>query len=241
MENLQGKSRRGLLGILILMVALQVGAIGMAIYYGKQSVTANRVLLERTGVMTEEIFPGMRKDLGEVSEKASEIRKEVAGLKTAVGRVEERVGNVDRGVGEVGRAVGGMNQTLTGFIQDRAFLIWGHSLNPYLLLGILVLIAISIPLSGLLFSRARARRAALIGATMPSNVEAFSQRLGHISELIEKILAEDEKAPQANAEIRRLMQETERAVADARAELVILAQQPGFPSEEAEGLKRTLH
>lgn len=237
MENRQGK----LFAILILLVALQAGAIGMAIYYGTQSVATNRVLLERTGVMTEETFPSMRKDLGEVSQKASEIRSEVAGLKTAVDRVEERVGNVDRGVGEVGRAVGGLNKTLIGFVQDRTSLIWGHSLNPYVLLGILILIAAGILLSGLLFSKARARRAAPLGNAIQENMESFSQRLSHISELIEKIRTEDEKAPRANPELRRLMQETERAVADARAELATLAQRTGFASEEAEGLKRTLH
>jgi septal ring factor EnvC (AmiA/AmiB activator) len=241
MDKSNEAPRKGLFWILILLVILQTVAIGMALYFGKQSVTTNRVLLERTGLMTEEFLPGMRKDLGEVSQKASEIKDEVAGLKTAVGRVEDRVANVDQTVDEVGQAVGGMNQTLIGFIQDRTSLIWGHSLNPYLLLGILGIIAVSIPLSGLLFSRARTRPSAPLGNVMPENMESFSQRLSHISELVEKIRAEDEKAPQRNAEIRRLMQETERALEAAREELTVLSGQTGHSCGETQGLKRTLH
>ena len=115
------------------------------------------------------------------------------------------------------------------------------NLKYYLPGSILILIAISIPLSGLLFSRARARRSAPLGNTMQENMESFSQRLSHISELIEKIRTEDEKSPRADSEILRLTQETERAVAAAQEVLADLAQQPEFASGEEEGQKRTLH
>jgi hypothetical protein len=241
METEQGTGRRGLFGMLFLIAALQAMAIGTAIYYGTQSVATDGVLLERTGLMTEQIFPGMRKDLGEVGQKASEIKREVAGLRTAVDRVQERMGNVDRGVGEVSREVSAVNHTLTGFIQDRTSLIWGHSLNPYVLLAALCLIAMSVPLSGLLFRKARKRYDSPLEKAIPADKEFFSKRLEDISQLIEKIRKEDEKEPRADAEIRRLMLETEQVIAHARAELDTWARRPEFETEEAGRVKRTLH
>ncbi|MBI4962439.1 MAG: hypothetical protein HY913_04115 [Desulfomonile tiedjei] len=241
MEKDQGTGTRSLFGILILLVALQAGAIGLALYYGSRSSATDKVLLERTGLMTEEMFPGIRQDLAEVSQKAAEIKGELAGVGTAVGRVEERMGSLDRGIGAVGQVVGNINNSLTGFVQDRTVLIWGHSLNPYLLLAALGLIAISIPLSGVLFSKVRKRQESPLGNAMPEGMEVFSKRLEDISELLERIRKEEGKEPRADAEIRRLMLETERVIADARAELAIGPHGPEWETEPTDRAKRTLH
>lgn len=237
----QGTRARGLFGILILLVALQVLAISMAIYYGSRGAATDRVLLDRTGVMTEEVLPGIQRDVSEVSQRTSEIKGEVAGLRTAVTRVDERVGDLDRGVGHVGRVVDGMNHTLIGFVRDKSSLIWGHSLNPYVLLAALLVIAISIPLSGFIFKKGNKRNYHEHEQTVPAGMESLPKKLKDLSEVIEKIRTQDKNEQRVDTEIQRLMLETQRLIEDARAELAAWSQSRESEAQDGGGVKRTLH
>jgi hypothetical protein len=237
----QGKRTRGLLGILTLLVALQALAIGMAIYYGNRSVATDRLLLERTGVMSEKMLPGIQRDVSAVSQRTSEIKGEVSGLRTAVTRVDERVGDLDRGVGHVGRVVDGMNHTLIGFVRDKTSLIWGHSLNPYVLLAALLIIAISIPLSGFIFKKGNKVNYHEHEQTVPEGMESLPKKLKDLSEVIEKIRNQDEDEQRADTEIQRLMLETQRLIEDARAELAAWSQSRESEDQDGGRVKRTLH
>jgi len=204
------------------LAGLQLVAIYLVVNYAGESLKRDGTLLERTGAMMEEIFPGIRNDLSEVSQKATEIRKDVSGLKNQVSRVDEKVSEVAEGVSGVNRQVEVIDRSLAGFFGDKSGLIWGHSVNPYLLLSILAAIACSIPAFVWVFSRKQATKPPdVYQRPLPS--DAFASRLDRLSGLVDRMLAEERHCPDTDPQLVRLMQETERLIHDTRKELAQLS------------------
>jgi len=214
-----GKLMRKLYGLMILLVVLQAAAIGLVIRFAADRIERDRTLLERTGAMMEEVFPGLQKDLSEVSKKATEIKTGISGLRTQVAGVDQHVGRVGQDVTHVGRSVEGMDENLTGFVKDRSGLIWGHSLNPYLLIGLLAAMVVSIPLCAWLFGRKGGSQVPEQDAVPISSMESFSIRLNRLSDIVHKIGTDNEKSSKPSPELERLMMETERLIDQARSEL----------------------
>ncbi|MBI5248612.1 MAG: hypothetical protein HY912_03885, partial [Desulfomonile tiedjei] len=104
-----------LYGLLGLVVLLQAVAIGLVIRFEDGREKRDVALLDRTALMLNDIFPGIRSDLSDISDKASAIRKDVLGLQDSVSKVDERVGTVGRSVDNVGGQVDGLNRKVTGF------------------------------------------------------------------------------------------------------------------------------
>ncbi len=214
-----GKLMRKLYGLMILLVVLQAVAIGLVIRFAEDRIERDRTLLERTGAMMEDVFPGIQKDLSEVSKRTTEIQTGLSGLRSQVSDVDQHVGRVGQEVVHVGRRVEGLNENLTGFVEDRSGMIWGHSLNPYLLIGLLVAMVVSVPLCVRFFGRRSESPAREQDAVSDSPMESFSIRLNKLSDLVHKIGSDNEKSGEPNPELERLMMETERLIRQARSEL----------------------
>jgi len=219
MSKTQRKLHRKLYGLLILLLGLQGAAISLMIYFAGDRLERDKALLGRTETMLKEVFPGIRKDLSDVSLKTSEIKEDLTAVKGQVSRVENHVVEVGIGVSEVGSRVQGLDRNVTGFIEDTSGLIWGHSLNPFLLLGSLIALAVAIPSCGWFFSKKERNVTAPSAALRDSRSENFSTRLDKLTLLVEKIRNEEVKSKEISPELWRLMHETERLINEARTDL----------------------
>lgn len=210
-------------GLLILLTVLQAAAVGLVIRFAFDSSARERTLLERTGAMVNEILPSMKEDVAQVSQKTAEIGTEVAGVRSQVTRLDDRVGEVGAEVTHVGKTVDGLDRNLTGFVRDKTGVIWGHSLNPYLLAVLLIAMAVSIPLWGWFFATrfrpATPLQQELFGRDEPS----LAGRLDKLARLVEKIRTENGKSVTPPPELQKLMEETEQLILEARIELAQLS------------------
>jgi hypothetical protein len=203
-----------LYSLLVLVILLQAVAIGLVIRFEDSREKRDVALLDRTDLMLNDIFPGIRSDLSAISEKASEIKKDVLGLQDSVAKVDERVGVVGDSVAGVGGQVDGLNQRVTGFFQDKSGLIWGHSLNPYVLGLLLLLVLLSIPVLGWILIRKHPPRATAEQAL----VEVHSAIPTPLSAPSETFVLEpdNDQYLKARPELRKIMEETERLIDHAR-------------------------
>jgi hypothetical protein len=217
--------KRGLLldkafGLLIVVVVLQAVAVGLLVRYGGDILEKNRSIEERTLTMMTEIFPTLKSDIGDVSQKASEIREDVAGLRDQVSKVDEHVTEVREGVNTVGAHVEGLNHSVQGFVQDTTGLIWGHSLNPYVLMALLAIVALSVPWWGWYYFRNRPESPAIQEEYHEG--DGFSDKLDKLSRMVERIRDGDGRYRE-NPELQKLMDKTERLIDEARIELIFLS------------------
>lgn len=213
--------------LMIGLVALQAVAFGYVMYADRENTRRSQVIDQRTAAMVDEIFPEMFQDLATVSQKASEIRRDVKDLKVQVSNVDEHLSDVGRNVNTVSNQVEGINQSVTGFFQDRGGLIWGHSLNPYVLIGMLAVIAASIPVCGWLFTRIKQEREFHKELTAELGpLDGFSWRLDRLQGLLEEIRVAEEPSDTPSPELRKLVEETERLIAETRAELALITGSP---------------
>ncbi len=214
-----GKLMTKLYGLVILLVVLQAVAIGLVIRFAADRMERDHTLLERTGAMMEEVFPGIRKDLSEVSKSTTAIKSGISGLRTQVSQVDQHVGRVGQNVVHVGSRLDGMNKNLTGFVEDRSGIIWGHSLNPYLLIALLAAVAASVPVCVWYFGKKRGSAVPQQEAVPDSPMESFSLQLNKLSDLVHKIGNNNGTTEKPSPELERLMMETERLIRQARMEV----------------------
>lgn len=205
--------------LLILVMILQAVAIGLAIRYAGEGLKRDRTLLARTGAMMDEVFPGLKQELFGVSQKASEIKSDLSGLRTQVSEVDSRVDNLGRGVEQVDRKIEVLDKNLNGFVGDKSGLVWGHSLNPYLLATLLLALLAAIPLSFRYIVKRHRLKFPPFKAQLEIEDDSFSGRLDKLSHLVEKIRFEEGKSQSHGPELRRLMDETERLIREARTDL----------------------
>ncbi len=228
--------------LLIGLVVLQSAVFGLVVYAERESSRRDQIIEQRTGAMVDELFPEILHDLSTVSQKASEIRHDVKDLKVRVAAVDDHLSDVGRNVNQVSNQVQGVSQSVTGFFEDKKGLIWGHSLNPYVLIGMLAVIAGSIPVCGWLFGRIRRERelrkelAADLGP-----LDGFSLRLDRLHGLIERIRIADEPSDTPGPELRRLVEETERLIAETRAELALISRSAVVDPDVVERNPENLH
>jgi uncharacterized protein YoxC len=206
--------------LLILLVVLQGAAIALVLGLVWDRNDRDRTLIERTGVMIDTIFPGLQTDLSELSKKAVNLKADVSELRNQVTRVDEHVGQVDRDVSQVSRQAHDINTSLTGFVEDKSGLIWGHSLTPYLLLGLATLVAASVPIWGWFFSiKRRSQQPSRSEVHADSTMESFVARLDRLALLVERIREVERESLKPSPELQQLMLEAERLIREARNEL----------------------
>lgn len=219
MDHESGTLMRRLYWLLVLLLVLQATAIGLVLRFGAARLASRQTLLARTETMMEEILPGLKKDVAEVSQKATDIKGGISDLRTQVSKVDNHVGEVGRHVTAVGRTVERMDTSLTGFLGDTSGLIWGHSLNPYVLIAVLLGLAGLVPLCGWLFAHKSRSRNPSQDKQSVTSMLSVAGRLDKLSDLLEKIGTSSGASEPRNPELKRLMVETERLIQEARTEL----------------------
>lgn len=240
MGEIQPGFTRRFYGIIIAVLVLQVLTIGVAVRYGIESARRDTTLLERTETMVDQMLPSIHKDLSGVSNTVSGIKGDVTLLRKQVDHVDQHVGRVGSAVARVGREVEGMNQSMTAFFSNTSGLIWGHSLNPYVLMALLVTILLSVPLFGAVYSRRRRREASVSHPVASSPATLLAKRLDDLSQLIEQ-MREQQKSPEATVEMKKLLDETERFIRDAQAELSHLSEAAATRADVTNKSGQTLH
>lgn len=241
MGSPRSKLMNRMYGLLILVMVLQAVAIGLAIRYAGEGFRRDQIVLARTGAMMDEVFPGLKQDLSGVSQKASEIQSDLSGLRTQVSHVDSRVGNLGRGVEEVDRKIAVLDKNVAGFVGDKSGLIWGHSLNPYLLAALLSALLIAIPLSLRYVVKRNRSKSSPLQPELALEDDSFSGRLDRLSHLVEKIRFEEGNSQSTGPELRRLMDETERLIREARTDLAQISAATKVPAEEIEKNRERLH
>lgn len=226
--------------LVVLLVVLQAAAIGLVLRFATDSVERDKTLLDRTGIMVDQIFPELKQDIGEVSRKAAQIRGDISGLQDQVSKVDEHVAQVERDVFHVGSGVEKIDKSLTGFVNDTSWLIWGHSLNPYVLIALSITLIAAIPASGWIFSRERGAKPWLKARPYLSPEESFSSRLDKLHMLVERIRNEGiNRRP--SPELQKLMIETEHLIREVRKDLEHIAPAMTYQPTDGEIDRDELH
>jgi hypothetical protein len=220
---------RGIYGLMALMVVFQAAGMALLVYYGADILSRDRSILAHTSTLVNDVAPGLQSDVASVSRSAAEIKMDVMGLRNHVLSVGERVNEVGRSVNHVSKDLDGLNKTANDFIQNRSGLIWGHSLNPYVLISLLGFIIVSIPICAWLLYKRRADIQPQLEEQIAA--EAFTRRLDDLSEIMGRLRAEDMNN-MTDLELKRIMEETERLIQDARTELGVLSDKFRDSSEE---------
>jgi len=142
------------------------------------------------------------------------------------------------------KRVEGLHENLMGFTGDRSGMIWGQSLNPYLLLALLAVIVVSIPLWG--FVPGWIRRSGEQSPYADSNISKerlknIVLRLDRLSQLVDNARAENGGSEAPTPEMQKLIDETQNFISDARKELSRLSEKTVSVITEAEEDSRSMH
>jgi hypothetical protein len=224
-------------------IVLQGIAVFLLVFFERESIRRDQVIEDRTATMIDELFPALNRCVSEVSEKASTINGNVIDLKGQVARMDERVGDVGRSVASVGTQVEDVDRSVKGFFGDRSGLIWGHSLNPYVLIGLLISVVVSMPLWGwLLIRRTRTEQPLMPEAPFEEGtLQSCSKRLDDLHDLLEKIHTAEQPSAKPGPELRKLVEQTERVIQETRAALAILSQSAALYPEQNDRNPEDLH
>jgi len=229
--------------LLITAIALQCVFIGLLVYYERESLKRDLSLMAKSEYMIEELFPGLSQDLMIVSRKTTDISKEVKGLQQQVAQMDDHLGAVERDVQKVGFQVGALDTTMRDFVNDTSGFLRGSSIIPYLLLVLLCLLGATVPLWG----RLRAIRRNNLQASEPINLEAtpldtMIHRLGTLENLLKRMQTTGCAGAEPGPELRKLMEQTEQLIREARAEFVLLSScSRSFDADTEETTPETLH
>lgn len=202
-------------GILAVLTILQVVAVGLVIRYESNRVDRDKIVLDRISVMFDDVFPGMKSDLHDVSRKTSEIHDGVKNISNTVDQMNNKVDEVGKDVSGVATKVTGMEREMTGFFQDKSGLIWGHALNPYVLLAVLFIIVASVPLCSWFFTgRRRSREPMHSEAKMEKAIQTARR-----TSVTDRNPSRDSIDPEISPELRRVMELVERSIEKAGSAL----------------------
>ncbi len=243
MERERGVPTRASFWLPITMIVLQVVAVVLLVFFERESLRRDQIIEDRTSTIIEDLFPALNRGVSEISDKASTISDNVIGLKGQVERVDERVGDVGREVTGVSAQVEDVDRNVKGFFSDKSGLIWGHSLNPYVLLGLLISLIVSMPLWCWILLRRRMSQQSFVLEPLQEEgtLQSCSRRLDDLRNLLEKIHTAEQPAERPGPELRKLVEQTERVIQETRAALAILSQSTTLYPEETDRNPEDLH
>jgi len=232
---------KGLYYLFGLLAVLQVAAIVGLIYFAGESLKRDRTLLDRSTAMMEEIFPAMKSDLSQISNKASEIRDDLSGLRVQVSNVDESSRDIAQGVTNLNRQIDGLDKGLSGFFKDKNGIVWGNALNPYVLIALLVVIALSIPVCFRAFNRRNPPPCREQRDPLADPCAGLTDALDRLSGVVDKALAADVNSRLHGVELRKLIADTEKLIQEARTELVWIAHTTPRGEKQAENSPERLN
>jgi hypothetical protein len=218
MRTKRPQNIRALYGFMALVVILQAVAIGLTLRFEGDRQKRDGALLDRTSVMLSDIFPSIRSELALVSQTASEIKREALGLKESVAKIDEHVGEIGRDVLQASGRMESVAQQFTRFFQDKTGWIWGHSLNPYVLALLLVIILLAIPACGWFFSRRNNSPAPAEETIVPAQVEPAEIPADWVKPDEPAYCDTMDRYIFVGPELKKVMDETERIIDAARHE-----------------------
>jgi hypothetical protein len=213
----------------LIMILLQVAAIAFTIRYGNDILFRDKLILDHTSSLVNEAVPSMQSDLTEVARGTSEIRLDVQGIRNKVTAVGERVSEISHDIQGVSKGIDELSTNTNSFFTNKSGLIWGHSLNPYILITLLVCLMVSVPTCAWFIYRQRIKDESPLEER--SHAEIFTRRLDTLSELMERIRTEELNI-ENGVELRKIMEETERLINDARSELGLLTDKIKLPHDD---------
>lgn len=244
MDREQGTQIQRIKWLVVTVAILQIAAVCLIIRFGFETVGRDRTLLHRTETMMQQIFPGIEKSLSDVSGKAAEINQGVVALRSQLSGVEELVDLVGKRVTEVHQDVRAVDRNLSGYVNDTSGLVWGHALNPYLLMGLLAAVMLCVLLSAWVSVKRIKRHAAgrmLVSDKIVGRIDGISSRLDELSLLVQRMKTQSQMSTNDGKGFKDLVEETDRLIACTRNELAMLSGQATHPDESDTELPGSIH
>ncbi len=217
MDKKFGSEIKLALGFLIILCVAQAIVIGLVLHFGLKESQTGATLMDRTDRIVTKDFPEALRGISDISGKASQIRSAVSDLKLDVAQVNTSLGSVASEMGTVRNDLTGLKSDLSTSVLQRSWLIWGNGLNPYVLLGILVLIG--------LFALFSIRRKSghtkspdhIFAVQSPNQFDQINERLDKLTEAIRTYEQRDNKT-ELISNVERLVEESRSLVIEARNE-----------------------
>jgi archaellum component FlaC len=189
---------------------LQAVLIGLVLRFGGELLDSHRSLIETTN--------SVEAGIQDVSSKADLISANISSVKSDLGSLDTKLGLVGSNVAGIKSQVEGIDQNTTAFINNPSGLVWGHSLNPYLLIFLLLLILVGTGYTSWVFFRTRAvSEKPAIGVNQSDDLSGSLDRLAQLMEHIRK----EQKT--GSGDLEMLMVQTEQLITEARSELECLS------------------
>jgi chromosome segregation ATPase len=230
----QASQGKWILGLVIGLGVLQVLSVIVVAYLGLEILRTDRMLLQESRTIIQELLPGIRSDLSTINQQASKIGDGVSNLQGQVSRVDEKMTKVGGDLSRVGWILESVDRDLMAFLKDGTGVPWAHGLNRYLMPVALLILCLCMPL--LLWIAMRVResdrpRDAAHEQQGLDRVKALKCQIEALNSVIAQFKMEHSEAPSATGDFRKLIEHAERLIEEARAELARLES-----SEESEKL-----
>ncbi len=203
------------------MLLLQAGLMITLVYFGRDIRSHTRAVLEQTSTMRNETLPAIGADVSGISRNTAEIKVDMNGIRNRVISIDERVYDVRRGVNAIEQDVQGLNQSAERFFQDHSGMLWGIALNPYIFLCLPALLA-GIVIGLALYVYKNRSTGAPHSPIETAPVTPLSKRLDELTAIMGRLRPEELNRI-SDADLRRIMRETERLIHDTRLELGLLS------------------
>ena len=218
----QGGYSNWILRMVVVLVCAQALVLGLAGYFGYELIQTNRSLsetgrklLQHNDEMVNKIMPAVKNGISSLKSDTSQILDGVSSLQNKMTTVHEHLGQVRSDVSKVEKNFG-------RFTDRGPHMIWGNSLNPYVLLGLLAFACLNLPFTFWLFTKLSEK----LHRPQTIRPNKANERLGDLEQKLRKLSATLEKTKEYfeasgsdNGEYKQLLTETEKFLENAQSDI----------------------